>query len=191
MRPRCDEWPSLDALRQIGELKRVRSAARDGSIAQRLFASAWGREIAGQTNAAMATTASALAAATLGDIDPPSLRELGLAPEAISRVRHAGLQEIAGDVSPMLRAGLSDALDAPRVAATLPPFVARLAAQPRAGVTCPGRPRVLFEPPENHAEHCLMVAVYGVLLAPRFAADPATVFLAGLAHHLHNARLPG
>ena len=35
-----------------------------------------------------------------------------------------------------------------------------------------------------------MVAVYGVLLAPRYAADPATVFLAGLAHHLHNARLP-
>ncbi len=48
----------------------------------------------------------------------------------------------------------------------------------------------MFEPPENHAEHCLAVAVYGVLLAPRYGADPSVVFLAGLAHHLHNARLP-
>jgi hypothetical protein len=65
-----------------------------------------------------------------------------------------------------------------------------LARQPRAGVTCPGRPRILLEPPENHAEHCLMVAVYGVVLSPVYGADPATVFLAGLAHHLHNAAMP-
>ena len=57
-------------------------------------------------------------------------------------------------------------------------------------MTCPGRPRLLFEPPENHAEHCAVVALYGVLLAPVFDADPATVWLAGLAHHLHNADLP-
>ena len=138
----------------------------------------------------MATTASALAAAVLGDIDCPTLMELGLAPDAVSRVRRAGLQEIAREVSPALWAALADDLDAPEVALPLPPFVARLAAQPRAGVTCPGRPRILFEPSENHAGHCLVVAVYGVLLAPRYAADPATVFLAGLAHHLHNARLP-
>ena len=30
----------------------------------------------------------------------------------------------------------------------------------------------------------------GVLLAPRYGADPATVFLAGLSHHLHNALMP-
>ncbi len=48
----------------------------------------------------------------------------------------------------------------------------------------------MLEPPENHAEHCLVVAVYGVVLAPRYGADPATVFLAALAHHLHNAGMP-
>jgi hypothetical protein len=71
-----------------------------------------------------------------------------------------------------------------------PPFVDALARQPRAGVTCPGKPRIMLEPPENHAEHCLMVAVYGVILAPAYDADPETVFLAGLAHHLHNAAMP-
>ncbi|MEK8106278.1 HD domain-containing protein [Micromonospora sp. M12] len=43
---------------------------------------------------------------------------------------------------------------------------------------------------ENHAEHCWAVAVYGALLADDTGADPAEAFLLGLAHHLHNARLP-
>ena len=71
-----------------------------------------------------------------------------------------------------------------------PPFVARLAAQPRAGATCPGRGRLILEPPESHAEHCALVAIYGTLLAPSWDARPEAVFLAGLAHHLHNALLP-
>jgi 5'-deoxynucleotidase YfbR-like HD superfamily hydrolase len=48
----------------------------------------------------------------------------------------------------------------------------------------------MLEPPESHAEHCATVAVYGVILSGLFEADPAPVFLAGLAHHLHNAGLP-
>jgi 5'-deoxynucleotidase YfbR-like HD superfamily hydrolase len=72
----------------------------------------------------------------------------------------------------------------------VPRFVAALAQQPRAGVTCPGKPRILLEPPENHAEHCLVVAVYGVLLSPFYRADPTTVFLAAMAHHFHNAAMP-
>ena len=35
-----------------------------------------------------------------------------------------------------------------------------------------------------------MVAVYGVLLSPRYEAQPGRVFLAALSHHLHNAGLP-
>ncbi len=138
----------------------------------------------------MVITAAALAAAVLGDINCLTLHELGLAADSVARVRHAALHEMAEGLAPALRARLADALDAPEPQRVLPGFVARLARQPRAGVTCPGRPRILFEPPENHAEHCLIVAVYGVLLAPRYGADPALVFLAGLAHHLHNARLP-
>jgi len=57
-------------------------------------------------------------------------------------------------------------------------------------VTCPGRARILLEPPENHAEHCLIVAVYAVCLSPFYRADPGTVFLAAMAHHFHNAAMP-
>ncbi len=74
--------------------------------------------------------------------------------------------------------------------AAVPPFVPLLAAQPRAGATRPGHPRVILEPAENHAEHCAVVAVNGVLAAGVFGADPAGPFLTGLAHHLHNAYLP-
>lgn len=49
---------------------------------------------------------------------------------------------------------------------------------------------MLLEPPENHAEHCLIAAVYAVLLAPNYKADPTRVFLAALAHHFHNAGMP-
>ncbi len=72
----------------------------------------------------------------------------------------------------------------------MPSFVARLSDQPRAGATCPGLGRLVLEPPESHADHCLAVAVFGVILAPTWDARPDTVFLAALAHHLHNALLP-
>ena len=35
-----------------------------------------------------------------------------------------------------------------------------------------------------------MVAVLAAVLAPLYRADPATAFIAGMAHHLHNAVLP-
>ncbi len=75
-------------------------------------------------------------------------------------------------------------------AAPVPAFVEALIRQPRAGATCPGKPRLILEPPEGHGDHCLAVAVLGVVLCAEYGADPAPVFLAGLAHHLHNATLP-
>jgi 5'-deoxynucleotidase YfbR-like HD superfamily hydrolase len=48
----------------------------------------------------------------------------------------------------------------------------------------------MLEPPESHADHCAIVAIAGMVLAPIWDADPGTVFVAGLAHHLHNALLP-
>ena len=57
-------------------------------------------------------------------------------------------------------------------------------------MTSPGKPRIILEPAESHAEHCLIVAVYGVLLAPFYGADSGRVFLAALAHHFHNVGLP-
>ncbi|WP_426954654.1 HD domain-containing protein [Muricoccus radiodurans] len=183
----------LDPLRELGDLKRVRSARRDGSIAERLFVQAWGRLIGGAPVDGVwrATTAAALAATRMGDIDAAAMAAVGLSPTAAHDVLARALDEAVAEFDPALRAVLRPGLDAPPAPdVTAPSFVTRLAGQPRAGVTCPGKPRLLLEPPENHAEHCLMVAVYGVLLAPTYGAEPGVVFLASLAHHLHNALIP-
>ena len=182
-----------DLFQEIGDLKRIRSAGREGSIATRGFRAAWMALIAGK--AADATmeriVAGALAATRLGDLDHAKLDELGLDDAEASRVLGAAFDAVAGG----LDASLADRLRGGLVAAVLdrssePAFVRALAEQPRAGATCPGKPRIVLEPPENHAEHCWAVAVLGVLLSPTYGAEPTTVFLAGLAHHLHNAAMP-
>ncbi|MFL1461585.1 hypothetical protein ACI6QG_05235 [Roseococcus sp. DSY-14] len=180
----------LPLVRELGDLKRVRSAGRAGSVAQRLFAAAWGALAAGQgvEEVARATTAAALAAARLGDLDAAAMAAVGIPGAEAQAILRAAVAEVSGPLDPALRGWLAAppalAQNAP------PPFVARLAAQPRAGATCPGRGRLMFEPPEDHAEHCLVTAVAGVVLSPCWGAAPATVFLAALAHHLHNALLP-
>ncbi|MBY0297239.1 MAG: HD domain-containing protein [Methylobacterium sp.] len=179
---------------ELNDLKRIRSAGRRGSIAERLFAQGWSALAAGGEAAVVAerVTATALAAARLGDLDAAFLAVAGLSEAEAGTVLERGFDEVTHAVDPALRARLRAALTAPDPlpAGALPGFVGLLAAQPRAGVTCPGRPRILLEPPENHAEHCLMVAVYGVVLSPFYGADPATVFVAALAHHLHNVLMP-
>ncbi|MFC3124410.1 hypothetical protein ACFOD4_04990 [Pseudoroseomonas globiformis] len=186
----------LDTLRELGELKRVRSAAQRGSIADRLFARGWALLASGATPEAVCgeVTGAALCAVRLGDIDALLLRRLGVAPERASSILHCGLQEVLAELPTPLAAPsiatLGQALEPTLLEHDPPAFVTLLSQQPRAGVTCPGKPRILLEPPESHAEHCLMVAVYGVLLAPAYGAAPVTVFLASMAHHLHNALLP-
>lgn len=189
---------ALDGLKrllgEIGDLKRVRSAGRDGSIATRLFRAAWSELTAGAPVAEVArrVTAQALAAARLGDLDRPLLQDAGLSSAEVGGVLCRAVEEIAAPVPEPLRSALiaAIAVPPPNRPGSVPRFVPSLEAQPRAGVTCPGRPRIILEPAENHAEHCLVVAVYGVILAPRYGADPAVVFLAALAHHLHNAGMP-
>ena len=134
----------------------------------------------------------AAAATRLCDLDAAFLTAAGLSDEAASAVLVAGFDAVTEDLDPDLRDRLRARL-APRPAGRpgpLPSFVGALAQQPRAGVTCPGRARILLEPPDNHAEHCLIVAVYGVCLSPFYRADPGTVFLAAMAHHFHNAAMP-
>ncbi len=179
---------------ELNDLKRVRSAGRDGSVATRLFRAAWGDLVCGRDAGGVAdlTTAAALAAARLGDIDGAVLVSAGISGADATRILRRAIEEVAGRLDPVLVSRLLRSAGEGRGAApgALPPFVAALEAQPRAGVTCPGRPRIVLEPPENHAEHCLVVAVYGVLLSPTYGADPATVFLAALSHHFHNAWMP-
>lgn len=136
------------------------------------------------------SVADALAAARLGDLDGQQLAGLGLKDEAVLVV----LRRAFDTVTPGLDEGqvvwLRRVLGATLAQVDPPAFVTALATQPRAGVTCPGKPRILLEPQENHAEHCWAVAIFGSVLAPRYGADPRIVFLAGLAHHLHNAAMP-
>ncbi|HVF93078.1 MAG TPA: hypothetical protein VM900_02065 [Sphingomonas sp.] len=181
---------ALPLLRELGDLKRLHSAARAGSIAERLFVAGWGALVAGMAveEVMERVVAAALAAARLGDLDLPTLGALGV--DAVTALQ-AGFDDVTGDLDPVLRARLRAALSAgvPLAGAT-PAFVGKLVRQPRAGVTCPGRARIVLQPAENHAEHCLMVAVYAVIASPWHEADPAETFLAAMAHHLHNADMP-
>lgn len=163
----------------------MRSASRGGSIGERLFLNSWsaldnGVDVEDVMRSCVTATA---AASVLGDIDSNTLHDLDVAPEVAARI----LQEAARSVRSLPWFGEAAALPQDQPA---PGFAVLLAHQPRAGITCPGRPRIILEPPENHAEHCWAVAVFGVALAQGFGADPVTVWLAGMAHHLHNAFLP-
>ena len=184
----------LPLLREVGDLKRVTSAGRSGSIAERAFKRAWASLMAGEPaeDVALATTAGCLAATRLGDLDALSLEELGVPFADSVAMQQAAVDDVAARLGPGLRDMLLAACN--RVPAFEssgdgPAFVAALAEQPRAGATCPGRPRIVLGPAENHAEHCAVVAVYAVLLAEP-DCDLGTVFLAALAHHLHNAAMP-
>ena len=184
----------LPLCRALGDLKRIRSAGRTGSIAERLFAAAWVRIAAGEAPEAVArdTVRAALIATRLGDLDAGALGRAGIPPAEIGRIQGTALAQAAAPLDMATRAWLAGGArpEPPATPASPPGFVASLAAQPRAGATHPERGRLVLEPPESHAEHCVLVAVIGALLAPSWDAGSETVFLAGLAHHLHNALLP-
>jgi 5'-deoxynucleotidase YfbR-like HD superfamily hydrolase len=206
--------------REVGDLKRVRVAHADGSAAQRAFVRSWAALVDGADPGRVATVecAAALAGARLAGVDAGVLRECGLGQEEAVAVLSRAVDQVGAALHPYTLARLHSALPGlvaeagpdrlmgphggaeaapdrlmgPRggVHGSLPGFVGALCWQPRAGATAPDRPRLVVEPPENHAEHCWAVAVYGALLADDVGADPADAFLLGLAHHLHNAVLP-
>ena len=186
----------LPLFRELNDLKRIRVAHQSGSLAERLFLRSWARLISGEPleKVALGEAASAVAAARLAGIDAEVLREGGFSEGERLAVLEAGLDAVTGPLDFAPQAALRNHLSPSPVEdadpALLPLFAALLAAQPRAGATRPGLRRVVLEPAESHADHCGMVAVYGVLAAPLYGADPAQAFLSGLAHHLHNAYLP-
>lgn len=182
----------LVTLRELGELKRVRTARRPGSIAERTFRRDW-RQLAANRPVDQIMRESLfklLAAARLGDLDIGMLGDLGLDPVEAVKVQRASIAEISIELPDLIVSLVADVEPQPDHEGADIDFVDRLASQPRAGVTCPGIQRLVFEPAENHAEHCEIVALYGVLLSPMYGADPETVWLASLSHHLHNAFMP-
>jgi hypothetical protein len=177
---------------ELCALKRVRDARGPDSLASRLFRRAWGALLAGQDPAfcALQTTADALTAARLGGIDMGVLAECGVEDEAAAAVLSRSFDEVAVLLDPGLRDQLRAQLGRAAPAGPAPTFAEALIRQPRAGATCPGKPRIVLEPPEGHGDHCLVVAVLAALAAPRYGSEATLPFLAGLAHHLHNAILP-
>ena len=178
---------------ELNDLKRIYSSGRTGSVATRLFASAWMALTGGISVDAIAgwIAGRALAAARLGDIDRALLLAAGVSSTDAQHIERDAMQAVAGSMLVPIQ-GLIDRgyLVQPSSHTKCPAFVLALSRQPRAGITCPGRPRIVLEPPENHADHCLMVAIYGMLLSSFYDADPGRVFLAALSHHFHNAGLP-
>lgn len=177
---------------ELGDLKRVRDASSPDSLASRLFRRAWGALLAGQAplDVALVATADAVAAARLGGIDRAVLLAAGLTEAEAVQVLARSFDEVSAPIDPALAARLRDQFGQTLRPGTAPEFAEALIRQPRAGATCPGKPRIVLEPPEGHGDHCMAVAVLAVILSPRYEADPAAAFLAGMAHHLHNARLP-
>lgn len=183
----------IPLLREINDLKRVRAAGIEGTLAARAFRRSWGRLVAGDSpvTVALRETALAVAGCRLGGIDRTMLTRAGLSDGEATEVLQSAFDAVAEPLDPLLAATLRDHLSEPEpAAAEAPAFVHDLERQPRAGATRPGHPRLILEPPESHADHCMIVAVYAVLVGPAYRADPAVPFLAGLAHHFHNAVMP-
>ncbi|MGI3777456.1 MAG: hypothetical protein ACRYGC_09190 [Janthinobacterium lividum] len=178
---------------ELATLKRVRDAQSADSVATRLFRRAWEAVLLGQDvgEVALSTTADALAALRMGAMDSALLSRLGIPPHAIGDILVASFDEVSAPVPQAVREALRAHVGEPiPTAGVVPGFVEALIRQPRAGATCPGKPRIILEPQEGHGDHCLVVAVLGVVLAGHYGARPAVPFLAGLAHHLHNAVMP-
>jgi hypothetical protein len=179
-------------LGEIGDAKRVRVASAPGSLAEQAFVRAWERLAQGEDVelVAISETAAAVARARLAGIDAEVLRSAGLSDHDALEVLRRAFDQLGGVVPDALRGRLRAAIPLMRTATTAPGLAASLCRQPRSGATCPGLPRIIVEPPESHGDHCFTVAVYGVLISSLVGSDPATPFLLGLAHHLHNVELP-
>ena len=197
-------------LAELEDLKRQQPAHYAQSIASTLFVESWRRLLSGQEaqRVAVEITAQALIHVLLPGCDAHFVREAGLSQSDATEVYQKALRESTdGRVDSELYETLSasipsivedyfgkmsgnESLTDEDIFGTSAWFVDVLCRQPRAGATKPGTPRLLLIPPEMHSDHCLITAVFAVLLSPSYEADPTKPFWAGLSHHLHNAVLP-
>ena len=190
----------LPLLRELNDLKRIRSAEWRKSWATCCFARSWRRLLSGEDLevVALQETARALAAAKLADIDLHTMQGAGIGREEALQVLARSIEAVGGALDAALRERLQCSL--PALAqqdkehihdwARLPAFVLLLIQQPRAGATRPGVGRIVLEPTEQHGDHCAIVAINGVVCAPLYGANVGDAFLTGLTHHLHNAYWP-
>ena len=139
----------LPLFRELNGLKRIRVAGKNGSWAERMFTRAWARLIAEEDvgQVACEETASAVVATSLAGIDAEVLAAGGIPPtarqEILRRAFDATSHPLLPALAATLRATLTGHLTHPPTT-TFPPCVPLLAAQPRAGATRPGLPRVML-----------------------------------------------
>lgn len=194
-------------LPQLQDLKRQQPAHYKKSIASSLFTESWKRLFYGENSEeiALKITLKALLSLVLPGCDAYFFKTAKIDSKSAENILKSAFSElIEGKIHPELFGQLFDEI--PNLVTEFYSendfgvkktnfdqkywFVEALCKQPRAGATKPGMPRLLLVPPEMHSDHCLITAVYAVLLSPCFEAEVGLPFLTGLAHHLHNAVLP-
>ena len=185
----------LGFLRELNDIKRLYALNLGShSYATRVFLGATEALHTDKPLQADVWCAAIVGAARLGAMTPSVLQDIGIdKTDRIVVLRNSVLAQQS--LSRSLRDTLTtacDLLDQICMERTTdhPTWAMRLAASPRAGATCPGKPRIALEPAETHSDHCVMVAAYAFLLADIFGADREDAWLIGLCHHLHNAYLP-
>lgn len=185
----------LPLLRELNDCKRLYAGnLGSDSFATSIFRRACLQVSGGMDLQAEVWCAAIVVGARLGAITPIVLRNIGLTePQRIAVLERAVLAH--GALPDAVKRSLVSAcpiLDSAFTpdSASCPDWAQRLSAAPRAGATCPGKPRISLEPAEMHSDHCVMVATYGYLLADFFGANRDDAWLIGLCHHFHNAFLP-
>ena len=185
----------LEFLREINDVKRLYAHnLGPDSYASLIFLGATKALCCDEPLQADVWCAAIVGAARLGAITSTVLQDIGIDKRESSAILKNSIL-VQQSLSAPLRDSLTNACDL-LVEICLerlpknPDWVTRLAATPRAGATCPGKPRIALEPAEMHSDHCVMVAAYAFLLADTFGANREDAWLIGLCHHLHNAYLP-
>lgn len=184
----------LGLLRELNDLKRLYAYNLGASsFATAVFRQACEAISSGQPLQADVWCTAIVSAARLGAITPEVLRDVGLDESERINVIANAISEHGALPQDLLDSLLTASYALDKVSGPIPAgadWVERLAVAPRAGPTCPGKPRIALEPAEMHSDHCAIVAVYAYLLADVFGAEREDAWLIGLCHHFHNAYLP-
>lgn len=185
----------LPLLRELNDIKRLYARNLGSrSFATRVFFGATAPLHRGELLNADTWCAAIVCAARLGAITPHILSDIGVATEERLLVYQNSIQthsSLPENVKSTLL-GTAKNLDGISIenAESHSKWVEYLAASPRAGATCPGKPRIALEPAEMHSDHCILVATNAYILADIFGANKEDAWLISLCHHLHNAYLP-
>ncbi|HYI69294.1 MAG TPA: hypothetical protein VEX87_06100, partial [Skermanella sp.] len=87
----------IPLLREVNDLKRVRAAGIEGTLAARAFRRSWGRLVAGDSpvTVALRETALAVAGCRLGGIDRTMLTRAGLSDGEATEVLQSAFDAVA------------------------------------------------------------------------------------------------